>query len=48
MKQSNILYKVKHSVGIISLNRPEKGNAFNFDFLEELYNKLIEADKDKN
>ena len=41
-----ILYEVKHRVGITTINRPEKANAFNFDLLEELYNKLIEADRD--
>ena len=46
MNQGNILYEVDHRVGIITINRPEKSNSFDFDLLEELYNKLIEADRD--
>lgn len=47
MNQGNILYEVDHRVGIITINHSEKSNSFNFDLLEELYKKLIEADKDK-
>ena len=47
MNQGNILYTVKSGVGIITINRPEKANAFDFNLLDELYNSLIEADKDR-
>lgn len=47
MNQGNILYTVKSGVGIITINRPEKANAFDFNLLDGLYNSLIEADKDR-
>jgi len=47
MNQGNILYEVDHRVGIITINRPERSNSFDFNLLKELYNKLIESDKDK-
>ncbi len=45
--QDNIIYTVKHNVGVININRPEKANSFNFALLEELFNGLNEFDRDK-
>ncbi len=45
--QDNIIYTVKHNVGVITINRPEKANSFNFALLEELFNGLNEFDRDK-
>ena len=47
MDQGNILYTVKRNAGIITIDRPEKANAFDFNLLEELQSKLSEADKDR-
>lgn len=43
---SVILYELKNSVGIISLNRPEKLNAFNREMALELQDLLLACDED--
>ena len=49
MSEENIiLYEVKNKYATITLNRPYISNSFNVDLMKELYNKLIEADKDES
>lgn len=42
----NILYEVKDSIGIITLNRPEKRNALSFELIGELKEAFDLAEKD--
>lgn len=45
---SPITYQVAHSVAILTLNRPEKFNAFNREMALALQQRLEEAEKDEN
>ena len=45
---SEILYEVKNSIAYISLNRPDKLNAFNRSMALELQDQLLAADEDDN
>jgi len=42
-----IKYELKNNIGIITLNRKEKYNSFNFKMLEELYSVLQQAKNNK-
>jgi len=46
--QDYVLYEVKNRIGIITLNKPEKRNALNFDFVNEIKEKIRFADADEN
>jgi enoyl-CoA hydratase/carnithine racemase len=46
--ENNVLYEVKRRIAIITINRPEKANAFNIDMLKAMHERLIEADKNEN
>jgi len=46
--ENNVLYEVKRRIAIITINRPEKANAFNIDMLIAMHERLIEADKNEN
>lgn len=41
-----VLYEVKDRVGYITLNRPEKRNALNFDFVNEIKSAFANAEND--
>jgi len=45
---SPITYQIAHSVAILTLNRPEKFNAFNREMALALQQSLEEAEKDEN
>lgn len=45
---SPILFEIKNSIAFITLNRPEKYNAFNREMALMLQQKLDECEKDKN
>lgn len=42
-----VLYEVKDRVGYITLNRPEKRNALSFEFVQEIKNAFIVAERDE-
>ena len=42
-----LLYEIEGRVAIITINRPDKANAFNIDMLKDLYGKLMDADNDE-
>lgn len=48
MAYSTILYEVEDNVLILTLNRPEKLNAFNRDMMYEMINAFDRADEDDN
>jgi len=43
-----VSYEIKDRIAYISLNRPEKRNAFNEDLVNELKKAFINAEEDKN
>lgn len=43
-----VLYEVKDRVGYITLNRPEKRNALSFEFVQEIKNAFIVAERDEH
>ncbi len=45
MKYENIIYEVKDSVGILTVNRPDKLNALNSHVIDEVVDALGEAKK---
>jgi methylglutaconyl-CoA hydratase len=45
--ESLVLYEVKDRVGYITLNRPEKRNALSFEFVQEIKNAFIVAERDE-
>jgi enoyl-CoA hydratase len=47
MEYQNIIYEKSDAIAIITLNRPEKLNAFNPALIKELYDALGEADRDE-
>ncbi len=42
----DIIYEIKHSIGWVTLNRPEKRNALNHDIVNQLKSALAEAETD--
>ncbi len=48
MKYEQILYEIKDQVALITLNRPEKMNAWTYQMKEELIDAFGSADKDDN
>ncbi len=42
-----LLYEIEERVAIITINRPDKANAFNTDMLKDLHSKLMDADNDE-
>jgi methylglutaconyl-CoA hydratase len=42
-----VLYEVTDRVGYITLNRPEKRNALSFEFVQEIKDALIVAERDE-
>jgi methylglutaconyl-CoA hydratase len=42
-----VLYEVKDRVGYITLNRPEKRNALSFDFVQQIKDAFIVAERDE-
>ena len=48
MSYENILYEVKGSLGLITLNRPEKHNAVSLATLEDLHAAFGKAETDPN
>ncbi|TFG00469.1 MAG: enoyl-CoA hydratase/isomerase family protein [Promethearchaeota archaeon] len=48
MTNDLILYETKGKVAILTINRAEKAHAFTVAMLKSLYEKLENADKDKN
>jgi enoyl-CoA hydratase/carnithine racemase len=42
-----LLYEIKERVAIITINRPDKANAFNIDMLKDLHRMLLDADNDE-
>ncbi len=47
MKYETILYEKQNGVRVVTLNRPERLNAINFQLAYELYNVLDEIDEDE-
>lgn len=43
-----VKYKVKNKIGYITLNRPEKRNALNAEFVDELKSSFRKAEEDSN
>lgn len=42
-----VLYEVQERVGYITLNRPEKRNALSFDFVQQIKDALVVAERDE-
>jgi enoyl-CoA hydratase/carnithine racemase len=48
MSQSTVLYSVANKIATITLNRPEKHNAMNYDLASDLHSAMREADADSS
>ncbi|MHA2340005.1 MAG: enoyl-CoA hydratase/isomerase family protein, partial [Candidatus Hodarchaeales archaeon] len=48
MSFKTILYEVKNKIGYITLNRPEKHNAMDYQMLDDLDAVLDHAEADKS
>ena len=47
-EEDYIQYELNRRIGIITINRPQKAHAFNFDMLKAMHDRLLAADKDEN
>ena len=48
MSQSTVLYKVENKVATVTLNRPDKHNAMNYDLALDLHSAMVQADADQS
>ena len=46
MSESTVLYKVENRIATITLNRPDKHNAMNYDLANDLHAAMVQADAD--
>ncbi len=46
MSESTVLYQVENRIATITLNRPDKHNAMNYDLANDLHAAMIQADAD--
>ena len=47
IEEDKILYEVNARIATITINRPEKANAFNVDMLKTMHGMLLKADEDE-